>query len=213
MLLIGHVGITLGVSVLVTGAVTAIRRSRSRRDGNNPSQASSDTRNVQTRWFRQADSWLTALNRVLDVRLILIGSLLPDIIDKSLGLVLLRDTLSNGRIFSHTLLFPVVLLLTGLYLYRRSAKGWFLALALGSATHLVLDAMWQTPRALFWPAYGLAFERYDLTGLVERFFEKLLSNPAVYISEIIGVIVLGWFGWNLLRRRKILTFLRRGEVV
>ena len=53
----------------------------------------------------------------IDYKLIIIGSLLPDIIDKPVGMILLP--LENGRVFGHTLLFVLILLLIGLK-YRKS---------------------------------------------------------------------------------------------
>ena len=77
----------------------------------------------------------------------------------------------------------------------------------------MLDTMWQWPRTLLWPAYGLAFDKGDVSGWMQGVLRELLTNPAYYVPEIIGVIVLGWFSWNLLRRRKFLAFVWRGEVV
>jgi hypothetical protein len=59
-------------------------------------------------------AWLieSKLKVKMDYRLIIIGSLLPDIIDKPVGMILLP--LNNGRVFGHTLLFILILLLIGL---------------------------------------------------------------------------------------------------
>jgi len=50
------------------------------------------------------------------------GSLLPDLIDKPVGEILLAGSISNGRIFAHTLLFNFLLLLFCLWLYKRSGS-------------------------------------------------------------------------------------------
>ena len=213
MFLFAHVGVTLGVSVLATGAVSAMRRAGSKRGGRSLPWTSPDAGHAASLWLGHVESWLAVLGGVLNTRMILIGSLLPDIIDKPLGTMLLRETLGNGKIFGHTLVFLGVLGLTGLYQYRRSSRSWLLALALGTGVHLVLDTMWQWPRTLLWPAYGLAFDKGDVSGWMQGVLRELLTNPAYYVPEIIGVIVLGWFSWNLLRRRKFLAFVWRGEVV
>ncbi len=49
----------------------------------------------------------------VDYRLILLGSLLPDTIDKPVGLLILRDFFSNGRIFGHSFLFSLLILAAG----------------------------------------------------------------------------------------------------
>ena len=64
------------------------------------------------------------------------------------------------------------------------------ALVLGTGGHLVLDSMWLTPRTLLWPAYGLAFERVDLTNWAQGLLHGLVTSPAVYVPEIIRAIVL-----------------------
>ena len=74
--------------------------------------------------------------------------------------------------------------------------------------------MWRAPRVLFWPAYGLAFEKgdSDLGQWTQQLLDEFLTNPAVYLSELIGVTVLAWLSWHLWRRGKLAGFLRRGQV-
>ena len=66
-------------------------------------------------------AWFDALARRVDIRLLAIGSLLPDIIDKPVGQVFFRGTFSDGRIFSHTLLFLALVSLGGYARRRRTA--------------------------------------------------------------------------------------------
>ena len=142
----------------------------------------------------------------------MIGALLPDIIDKPAGQYFFRETFSNGRIFSHTLLFLILVTLAGLYLYRRSSRGWLFVLSFGTFTHLILDQMWLAPQTLFWPFFGFAFAREELADWAPNMLQSLLTNPEVYISELVGAIVLFWFGLVLARRRKAFAFIRYGKV-
>jgi hypothetical protein len=85
---------------------------------------------------------------------IMIGSVLPDIIDKPLGHIILNGSLDNGRILFHGLLV-IGLLVVGAVVARRS--GLFLimvGLAVGMLSHQLLDAMWLDPVAWFFPALG-----------------------------------------------------------
>lgn len=84
-------------------------------------------------------AWLveSRLKIKMDYKLIIIGSLLPDIIDKPVGMIILP--LHNGRIFGHTLLFILILLLIGLK-YRKS-----LFLSFASFLHLIEDEIWKDP--------------------------------------------------------------------
>ncbi len=172
-------------------------------------QATAETNYGETRKV----SWVESLADHADLRLLLVGSLLPDIIDKPVGQFFFRETFSNGRIFSHTLIFLALITIVGLYLYRRrGGRTWLLALSFGTFTHLVLDQMWRAPHTLLWPAYGLAFERVDLTNWVPNIFHALFTDPQVYLPELVGLAILIWFAQSLVRRRRVFAFLKCGKV-
>ncbi|OGO07768.1 MAG: hypothetical protein A2Y92_01385 [Chloroflexi bacterium RBG_13_57_8] len=183
MLMFGHPGITLGVAAIVAGAANR----------------------------QSAANWFFTLSRYVDIRILLVGSLLPDIIDKPVGQFFFRETFSNGRIFSHTLLFFLVLAIAGYYLYRRYRQVWLLTLAAGAFSHLVLDSMWTAPATLFWPLLGLEFEKEELTGWLWNIFKALITQPGMAVPEIIGLGVLAWFGLTLLFKKKVGFFLRYGK--
>ena len=191
MLVFGHVGIALGATKLLSGLLGSKRISKA---------AEGETANPP----------LLRKSR-LDIRFLLIGSLLPDIIDKPIGLYFFRETFSNGRIFCHTLLFLILVTVIGLYFYKRSGKTWALALSLGIFFHLTLDQMWLTPQTLLWPLFGLDFKRVDLSDWVTNIFQALLTEPAVYLPELIGAAILIWFTWTLLYRKKTRAFLKYGK--
>ena len=157
-------------------------------------------------------SWLTSLGRYIDIRLLLVGSLLPDIIDKPVGIYLFPQTLSNGRIFSHTLLFLLLIALSGYFLYQRRRKIWLLILTFGTFMHLILDQMWKSPQTLLWPLYGPSFPKLALTDWLPNMINNLLADPAVYVPEMVGASVIAWFMGMLLRRRKVFVFIRYGRV-
>ena len=132
-------------------------------------------------WFAES-----RLKIKIDYRLIVVGSLLPDIIDKPVGMILLP--LNNGRVFGHTLLFILIFLLTGLK-YRKS-----LFLSFASFLHLIEDKMWSEPQTLFWPLLGFEFPAkgyasfYDyLSGILSE-YKPSLSH--VFISEVMGLAVI-----------------------
>jgi len=185
MLVFGHTGITLGATLAISSVFSRTRLSASR---------------------------LNPLIRFLDLRFVLIGSLLPDIIDKPLGHLLFRETLSNGRIFSHTLLFSFIISLAGYLLYYRRRQIWLSALATGSLFHLVLDEMWFMPRTLLWPTFGFSFDKLTIDNLVSYWLYDLII-PKIYIPEILGLLVLTWFGLKLLRQKQATNFLRQGRAI
>ncbi len=51
------------------------------------------------------------LQTIIDPTYLVIGSLLPDLIDKPLGIIIYSSTIANGRTIAHTLLFSFTLFL------------------------------------------------------------------------------------------------------
>jgi membrane-bound metal-dependent hydrolase YbcI (DUF457 family) len=209
MLLFGHIAIPLGAVMLLNGALS---RSQANCLANEPKGNHQPSPEVtpQNRSSGTASRFASLLNRI-DMRLLIVGSLLPDIIDKPIGIFIFRDTFSNGRIFAHTLLFLILITLGGLFLYWRRNQLWLLVLAFGTFVHLILDQMWRTPRTLLWPLYGFSFERTNITHWTWDMLHNLLSNPVVWLPELAGVVVVGCFIWLLIRRGNFYAFLRNGR--
>lgn len=170
MFILGHTGITLGAALVLDRVVSGARGG-----GSAPEPV----------WGR------TSLLSRVDIRLLLLGSMLPDIIDKPVGMVIFDDFFQNGRIFSHTVLFLLLLLGTGLFYYRRRGSLGLLVVAVGAVAHVVLDAMWADPETLLWPLYGAVFRKEpDFT--FDQWVFDLAHTPSVYVPEIIGGLVLAW---------------------
>jgi len=198
MLLLAHMGITLGTAQALDVVVGRWRSARARRG----ESAAGDVTVVVPR--------PASLMSRIDVRLLLLGSVLPDLIDKPLGQVVFRDTFSNGRIFCHTLLFLVVISLLGYYIWQRQGKTWLIVIAFGVFMHLLLDGMWHSPHTLLWPFYGWAFPRRSVDHFWRHIVENLEHNPGTYVPEIIGLVILGWFALGLVYRKRVHAFLRNG---
>ena len=211
MFVLGHAGITLAAAVLITAALAKVQPTTRVNELRGRPQASPGMSSSQGSSSVGIASWLTSLVDRIDIRLLLIGSLLPDIIDKPVGMFFFRDTFSSGRIFCHTLLFLIVITLGGLYLYRKHNKTWLLVLSFGTFTHLILDRMWLTPRTLLWPLYGFSFERVDLSYWTQAMFYALLTNPTTYISEIVGAVIVICFVLLLVRKGNLYSFFRNGR--
>ncbi len=147
----------------------------------------------------------------LDYRMVILGSMLPDIIDKPVFL-LLRDRgfEVSGRGYAHTLLFSVLLILAGLFLIKKK-KPWLLTLGLASIGHLILDGIWERPAVLFWPLLG-QFAPGDTEGWLSGIWENLFRLPEVYIPEIIGLIVTLYLAYKIIGSRGIIRFIRQGTI-
>jgi inner membrane protein len=212
MLILGHVGITLGVAVLSLGALnkggqlpaTAKKTARA----SEPPPQMPTTHNYPN---RNKISWFTSAASYIDFRFLLLGSLLPDIIDKPIGIYLFPEIFGSGRIFCHTLLFTVLLTLAGLYLFRRDGKTWLLALTFGVFMHFILDQMWLYPKTLLWPAFGIAFDKTSLENWLGNILVGLFTNPEVFIPELVGAAILIWFAVVLVHRKKVCAFIKYGQ--
>ncbi len=154
------------------------------------------------------------LKEKVDYRFVIVGSVLPDIIDKPLGQIILYSVFQNGRIISHTLLFVAVLTLIGIYVEKRYKSTAVEFLALGAMMHLVLDQMWFTPRTLFWPLLGWSFPTVDLSDYSGFLMNELTNKPSVYLPEIIGFIICAAFVWynKLYKVENLKQFVLKGTL-
>ncbi len=213
MLLLGHTGITLGIATLLNGAaIYHFSLARQRMNSGEHREHNSKTRLAPKSAATSKPFSFTALGALLDIRLLLLGSLLPDIIDKPLGQIIFRESFNNGRIFTHTFLFLILITTAGYYLYRKRQKIWLLTLAMGTFTHIILDEMWFSPKTLLWPMFGLAFEKLDLTFVMYGMLQALFTNPKIYLSEMVGLAILVTFAVVLIRRKKVRSFIKYGRV-
>ncbi len=196
VLILGHIGITCGVALAAEAAALRARH------------GSAGPRSLVAQLRRATAS----LVRHVDLRLLMVASLLPDIIDKPLGLLVLGDVYGSGRLFCHALIFPVALAAAGLLLWHVRRVSALLILAYGAGLHLVLDAMWRTPAVLFWPVTAMPAHLASPEGWLQRVLEGLLSNPATYVPEIAGAIILLPLVYVIVRGTGPVRFLRSGTV-
>jgi membrane-bound metal-dependent hydrolase YbcI (DUF457 family) len=148
-------------------------------------------------------------SRRLPLRLLLLGTLLPDLLDKPIYYSLLWTTgrhgaalglFSGSRCFGHSLLFFFLLGIPALA-FRNRGLG---ALALGVATHLLLDNLFEPFQpltiyssriALFFPLYYGRFPVAMHHSLLEHM--QVHWNLFDLAAEIVGLLLL----WRLYRQR------------
>lgn len=148
----------------------------------------------------------------IDYRVVLVGSILPDIIDKPIGAGLFRSTFHNSRIFGHTLLFSVVLVLIGLYMLYKRNKNNILLFGICSSIHLVLDSMWLYPAILFWPYFGWKFPVRPEGNWVTSDIFRLITDPSYYLPELIGFIIIAYYFIRLIRNKQLKVFINKGKL-
>jgi len=150
---------------------------------------------------RGLEKAIAVLRGAVDYRLVLLGSMLPDIIDKPLGGLVLREELGNGRIYCHTLAFLLLLWGAGAALWCRRKNHGLLVLAGSCTMHHVLDGMWFYPVTFLWPLYGWGLPRDDPGTWLQQWVANLITNPVVYVPEMLGgFFILYIFSRVLIRK-------------
>jgi hypothetical protein len=142
-------------------------------------------------------------NTRMDYRFALLGSILPDLIDKPLGRIVLRNRYHSGRLFGHTLLLNVAAFAL-LFFMRGRRKRKAVLLPIGSLLHLAEDGMWSRPGVFWWPAFGTAFPRGS-GGMLR------LSWTSIAM-ELVGAGLIVWIfaAHGMLNRDGLKAFLRTG---
>ena len=129
--------------------------------------------------------------RRIDYRFILVGAILPDLIDGVLGLAIFTGR--PGRWIAHSMLAVVVIAIVILLAFKGERRLAVFGLAVGWFLHLVGDAMWEAPETFLWPAFGSEFA----TAPHEPYSWDLVTDPLAHLStwagELVGIAVLVWF--------------------
>jgi hypothetical protein len=144
------------------------------------------------------------LDRRADLRWAVFFTLLADLIDKPLGLLIFRETINNGRVWFHSI--AVNLLLTLLLVLARKPGVYALALWL----HQICDRMWTRPWVALWPLTGaFTYRDMDLEDWIYNLF-----GPYNVVSEIAGFAVLAAFAWShgLYRPARLRVWLKTGAL-
>lgn len=131
----------------------------------------------------------------MDLRLLIAGAVLPDVIDTPLGL-LAFGTFGGVRLFTHTILFASVVMAAVVLATRRGRprKRW-MPLAIGILTHLVLDGMWADPETLWWPFLSLDFATSGF-GSAGALVGSVLADWRVWTLEAVGAVYLTYLAYR-----------------
>ncbi len=143
-------------------------------------------------------AWLVFRDPAFDHRMVVVGALLPDLLDAPFG----------GARLAHTLLAPVVVLAAVMAATsgRRHLRRSLLAVPIGMFAHLVADGMWARTEAFWWPFFGRS-----LAGPLPALDHGL---AVLVLEELAGAAIVAWC-WNRFRladpqiRRR---FLRTGRL-
>jgi membrane-bound metal-dependent hydrolase YbcI (DUF457 family) len=125
----------------------------------------------------------------MDLRFLVLGALLADLVDTPIGLALF-DRFHSVRLITHTLLVSAVVMVAVVAGTRRGRprKRW-MPIAIGMLLHLILDAMWQDQETLWWPFLGLEFTPSGASSAGD-YVVSVLTDPRVWALEAIGLAYL-----------------------
>jgi len=220
-----HTGITVGAAYLIEQAVNLKNRGLPGETeyGSKPLRdlPAMDNCDVKTATTSQAVNTVTSKRHVfqIDYRFILLGSMLPDLIDKPMGVLLSAIYVTNGRLITHSLLFLIIMVCLGSFIAVKQRKLWGLFIAFGVLVHLILDSMWLQPVVLLWPTLGFGFPQTPGIGwyawilqAIRTWRNILFLQPQTYIPEITGFIILVFFAARIILRKRVKEFIYRGSM-
>jgi len=212
VLLLGHIGITVGI-VRACGILASRSKNDSTRQFNSSLKPGTGVKRERFRigyWLDRIKSNVAPI----DYRVVLLGSILPDIIDKPAWFLVTNvtgESLLAGRGYAHTLLFNLILLIGGLVLIRYR-KPWLLVISLASFGHLIFDRMWDIPAALLWPLLGPIPAVKETAGWLSGVFQGLFSHVDITVTEMVGLVILLLLAYGLVRKKRVMTFIRYGAI-
>ncbi len=160
-------------------------------------------------WHLGATLWLFRWifrDPKVDVRFLLLGALIPDLIDMPIGTLVLVDRFSTSELWAHSLIAASAYMSVVLIVTRRGRRrrAW-MALGVGWLFHLLLDGMWLNEEVFVWPFLG-----WDLPSNPAPFWpsawQRAIGDPWRWVLEVVGLGYLAWLwlalGLNVAERRE-----------
>jgi len=109
--------------------------------------------------------------RIENTKLVALGAMLPDLIDKPLTVL----GIGSGRFVAHSLVFTLI------------ATALSRELGFGCVTHLILDRIWEEPKVLLFPFLGIP---PTVHHTIYDFVRILLTDRTVQAGEVVGAVCL-----------------------
>ncbi|MGH2751758.1 MAG: metal-dependent hydrolase [Actinomycetota bacterium] len=135
--------------------------------------------------------YVTLGRRRIDYRMILVGAVLPDVVDGALGLFYFDGP--TGRWIAHSMLAAMAVTVVIIAVFKGQRRQSLFGLGVGWLLHLVADGMWRAPQTFLWPAFGGEFS----DAPTEPYGWDLFADPGAHLStwggELVGLAVLAWF--------------------
>ena len=160
-------------------------------------------------WHLGANLWLFRWifrDPKVDVRFLLFGAILPDLIDMPIGTLILANRYSTGELWFHSLILPSLYMSVVMLAKRRGRRrrAW-MAVGVAWLFHLLLDGMWTDQEVFLWPLFGLELPS-GLAPFWQFGWERGISDPWRWVKELAGLGYLVWLwialGMNRQGRRR-----------
>jgi hypothetical protein len=137
----------------------------------------------------------------IDYRLVALGSLLPDMVDRAIRAASRRTWRRDQHLLGHTLLLNAPVVVAGIGLARRRRDARILGVGAAAMTHLLVDPVIRSPHTLLWPLFGLAFPE-----------SRGLNRPLTILTQLTaGAVVLATL-FTLQRRGRLNDLIARGKL-
>ncbi len=135
--------------------------------------------------------------------LCILGAILPDLLDKSLAM-LIPGVLGSGRTIGHSLLFCAVIVASALVLWKCRHTLLGMAFACAVFSHQILDAMWSVPSTWYFPLMG-PFSVFIIPDYVGHYFWLEVSNLSEWVFAVASLLILVL--WSLSKPEHRVAFL------
>lgn len=135
----------------------------------------------------------------IDYRLVALGSLLPDMVDRAIRAASRRTWSRDQHLLGHTLLLNAPVVVAGMSLARRRRDARLLALGAAAMTHLLVDPVIRSPRTLLWPFLGVAFPE-----------SRGLNRPLTILTQVAASVAVLATLLTLQRRGRLNDLIVRG---
>jgi inner membrane protein len=154
--------------------------------------------------------YVTLGRRRIDYRFVLLGAVLPDIVDGALGLFFFEGR--AGRWIAHSLLAVIVVTVAIIVGFSGERRQAVFGVGVGWLLHLVGDGMWAAPETFFWPAFGSQFAETPREPYSWDLFTDPLAHLGTWSGELVGLAILLWFvvAFRLREDDRLKQFLRDG---
>lgn len=120
-----------------------------------------------------------------------IGGIASDLIDKPIGHILLQQSLDNGRIYAHGLLFFGIILICGILIWIQYHSLVGISFSLGVLSHQFLDRMYNDPENWLYPFKG-PFTSFHQENYFGNAIFRELFNPYEWIFALLILIILSF---------------------